>query len=129
MPAGRPTDYSDEICRKARQYLRTFDKDGSLIPTIAGLALELKVSRQTVYAWAKEPEKHEFSDIVNEILAKQEILLVNKGLSGDFNPTIAKLALGKHGYSDKVEQEVSGPAGAPLSIVFSGVDSDGRRKN
>lgn len=116
MPAGRPTDYSDEMCRKARQYLRTFDKDGDLIPTIAGLALELKVSRQTVYAWAKEPEKHEFSDIVNEILAKQEVLLVNKGLSGDFNPTIAKLALGKHGYSEKVEQEVKGEGGGPVII-------------
>lgn len=116
MPAGRPTDYSDEICRKARLYLQTFDKDGDLIPTIAGLALELKVSRQTVYAWAKEPEKHEFSDIVNEILAKQEILLVNKGLSGDFNAAITRLALGKHGYSEKVEQEVKGEGGGPVII-------------
>lgn len=129
MPAGRPTDYSDEICRKARQYLQHFEQYGDAIPSVAGLAVFLKIARSTIYEWAKEEDKCEFSDILQEILAKQEAILLTKGLKNEFNPSITKVILGKHGYSDKVEQEVSGPAGAPLSIVFSGVDSDGRRKN
>lgn len=129
MPAGRPTDYSDEICRKARLYLQDFEQYGDAIPSVAGLAVFLKIARSTIYEWAKEDDKCEFSDILQEILAKQESILLTKGLKNEFNSSITKVILGKHGYSDKVEQEVSGPSGAPLSIVFSGVDSDGRRKN
>jgi hypothetical protein len=33
---------------------------------------------------------------------------------GDYNASISKLMLTKHGYSDKVESEISGPGGGPL---------------
>ena len=43
-------------------------------------------------------------------------MLLNKGLAGEFNATIAKLLLANHGYSDRQQHEVSGPEGAPLSM-------------
>ena len=42
-----------------------------------------------------------FSNIFEKLMSEQEKVLVNKGLTGDYNSTIAKLILTKHGYSDK----------------------------
>ncbi len=42
------------------------------------------------------------------ILARQKRTLINKGLTGVFNATIVKLMLSKHGYSEKVDQTVTG---------------------
>lgn len=110
---ARPTDYSPEIVAKARDYLTNFEGHGDVVPTIAGLADTLGISRETIYDWSSQEEKAEFSDIVEAIRGKQERVLANKGLKGDFNPTIAKLMLTKHGYSDK--QELAGPGGEPLN--------------
>ena len=41
-------------------------------------------------------------------MKKQEKDLINKGLTGDFNSTITKLILTKHGYSDKQDIDHSG---------------------
>ena len=45
-------------------------------------------------------DKEEFSAIVAEILALQERTLLKGGLTEDFNASITKLLLTKHGYSD-----------------------------
>lgn len=101
----RPSLYTEEILARSREYLENFEDHGDAIPSIAGLAILLKVSRQSLYNWA---EKHEdFLDILESIKAKQEQTLINKGLTGEFNAAITKLALGKHGYSDKQETEVN----------------------
>lgn len=109
---GRPTDYGAEKLEKARHYLAHYEEYDDAIPSIAGLSLVLGIARSTVYDWASQPEKAEFSDILQEILSTQEKVLVNKGLKGEFNSNIVKLALGKHGYSDK--QELTGPDGGAL---------------
>lgn len=121
---GRPTDYSEELLAKARSYLTDYDANGDLFPSIAGLAIYLGISRQTVRVWAKEPDKAEFSSIVEECLARQESALTREGIKGTYNPTITKLLLSKHGYSDK--QEVSGPDGGPVesSLTIRFVDAD-----
>lgn len=129
MPAGRPSDYSEEILTKAREYLDSCQDENSRVvdmeneekgyqkyknklvvnlPSVAGLALYLGVARSTVYKWADEHE--EFSDILEDILAEQEKRLIENGLSGDYNPQITKLVLGKHGYHDKqdVDQNIKG---------------------
>ncbi len=115
---GRPTDYTPELLGKARAYLEEFKPESGVLPTIEGLALHLGISRQTVYAWrseilegTKELAKPEFTDIVERILATQAKTLIEKGLSGDFNSSITKMMLGKHGYSDKQEIEHSGSLG------------------
>lgn len=82
------------------------------IPMIEGLALYLGINRDTVYDWqGKYPE---FSDIVKQILAEQAKRLVHGGLSGEYNPLIAKVLLTKHGYREG--SELSGPEGGPVSI-------------
>jgi len=120
MPAGRPNKYKPAILKKAQEYLENCvdeeedwvksqgDKSTSYehrvkvkLPSIEGLALYLGIHRSTVYEWADTYE--EFSDILEKILAEQAQRLVNMGLSGDYNPTIAKLILTKHGYSDRTD--------------------------
>ena len=107
MGAGRPTKYNPEILEKARAYIDNYGEFGDVIPSVAGLSLVLQISRETVYDWAKQEEKQEFSYILQDILAKQESLLVNNGLDGEFNSNITKLVLGKHGYHEKVDNRVA----------------------
>ena len=133
MPGGRPTKYCPiETLAKTREYIRDYKTLGNeeVIPTIAGLAFHLKISRETIYAWAKEGEqvpsedeqpssdridKSDFSDIVGELMAKQELILMNGGLKGVLNPTITKLALTKHNYTDKAE--VGGIGGGAIKMT------------
>ena len=101
---ARPTKYTDDLLDMAYEYLDNwkFNKEGEEIalPSHVGLAMHLNVSRSTMYSWAEEEDKQEFSDILENILEKQQSELINKGLMGVFNPTIAKLVLGKHGFND-----------------------------
>ena len=115
MPAGRPSKYSDETCRKARLYVDGgYAECGDVVPQIVGLACELGINRDTVYEWASDPEKKEFSDIVAGCLSAQERRLVNGSLSGDLNPTITKLLLTKHGYTERIQQELTGADGGAI---------------
>jgi len=111
---GRPTKYCKEILEKAKEYLETFNKDGDVIPTIEGLSLFLGISRPTIYDWEKHEDKKDFSYITREIATKQKQILIQKGLTSDFNSAITKLMLGTHGISEKHYQEVAGVEGRPL---------------
>jgi len=114
---GRPTSYSEAILTKTREYLNSCQdeevaqekKEGwvthkikAKLPTIEGLALFLRVNRDTLYQWAKVHE--DFSDIMDELRQEQADRLINSGLSGDYNPTIAKVLLTKHGYREGIDQ-------------------------
>ncbi len=108
MTAGRPTEYKPEMVEIARSYINThYKENGEQIPTIAGLAFYLNTARSTIYDWASQEDKSDFSDILEALLAIQEKQLINKGLSGDFNPAITKMLLTKHGYSDKQELDLT----------------------
>lgn len=105
-PVGRPTKYTPELVAKAKYYLNNYKEYEDVIPQIAGLAITLDISRDTVYDWAKDEDKREFSDIVKLVLVAQERKLMNGGLDGTFNSNITKLALTKHGYHDKQDNKV-----------------------
>jgi hypothetical protein len=107
---ARPTKYNDKVVAQAKNYLNTWEEAGDMIPSVEGLALNLKLARQTLYNWGDEYP--EFLDILEEINIVQKKTLINKGLSGAFNSNITKLVLGKHGFSEK--QEISGTDGQPL---------------
>ena len=117
MKAGQPTKYNKEVLAKANVYLNEWQKEGDMIPSIEALAPYLGVSRATLYNW--EDKHDEFLDILDEIMAIQKRTLLNNGLSGDFNSNITKLALGKHGLSEK--RELSGVDGKDL--IPSGIDT------
>lgn len=109
MGVGRPVEYNDNMLIKAQEYLASthdrYDeqthKDIVNLPTFEGLAIHLGVHRDTLYDWdSKYPE---FSDIIERLKQFQAHRLINNGLSGKYNHTIAKLILSKHGYADKQE--------------------------
>ena len=112
--AGRPSDYTPEIVEKAWTYAKGgWQAAGDLVPSVAGLACEIGIRRETCHAWAKDETK-EFSNILSTIAENQERTLVNGGLGGVFNPSITKMMMTKHGYSDKIENEHSGPNGGAI---------------
>lgn len=134
MTIGRPTIFNESILAKTREYLdvcvdeeseyhktRGARSDGYErlvkvnLPTIEGLALHLKVHRDTLYAWEKDYA--EFSDMLEELRARQAETLINKALSGDYNSVIAKLILSKHGYKEERATDVT-TSGKPIQIMF-----------
>lgn len=130
MTVGRPPEYNETYLEKAREYLDAcIDEDEQVLTglsvkgtelyrnklrvklaSIGGLARHLRIHRDTIYDWEKKYPA--FSDIIEELRAIQEEELINKGLSGDYNPTIAKVLLTKHGYREG--KELSGVGGADL---------------
>lgn len=118
MPGGRPTKYTPEFLKIAKEYLGNYEsKHEHAIPSVAGLAEISNIRRETLHVWSNEEGKEEFSNILGNILAKQERLLIGSGLKGVFNSAITKLVLGKHGYHDK--QDIGGDQNNPLIPVLN----------
>lgn len=137
MAGGRPTILTEELIENTKRYIescvsgyvsnkKTFiDSNGQEkekidvvyevnLPTIEGLAYELGINKDTIYNWRKGDSENEviFSDLIEDLLHKQAKSLVNNGLSGAYNPTIAKVLLTKHGYREGTEH--SGVEGKDL---------------
>lgn len=111
MTAGRPSKYDPSFIAEADKYIKESQdeevqelvglsaKGTELykkklkvnIPTIESFAVRLGVNKTTLYEWAKDNE--EFSNALSRIKTEQQKRLMNSGLSGDYNPTIAKLVL------------------------------------
>ena len=128
MTSGRLTLYNDEIVQKARDYVVGYAEFGDLVPSIAGLACALGITRETCYAWARDENKAVFSDILDELMQRQERGLLNGGLGGEFNSSISKMMLTKHGYSDKVETDIKSSDGSmtpPTQILIRAADDNG----
>jgi len=105
MKAGRPTIYTKDLVAKALNYADGgWAEAGDAIPSVAGLADELGISRDTCYDWAKDENK-EFSYILERIGGRQERRLINGALLGEFNSAVSKMMLTKHGYSDSVKSD------------------------
>ena len=56
---SRPTKYSEAILKEAREYLANYDSTpyNDKMPSVAGLAVALKISRPTIYDWAEDKDK------------------------------------------------------------------------
>ena len=110
--AGRPTKYSEEILDKAVEYVALFFEGGiipedEVMPSIEGLALYLEISRPTIYDWAAQDDKEEFSYIVEKLRAKQGLILLTGVLTKKLDSSMGKAILSKHGYSEKTEQDIT----------------------
>ena len=122
---ARPTKYTPELLEKAHSYIANWRTLGNAIPSHDALAGYLGITRTTLYDWAGAKDKAEFSDILDEVSRLQKMELVDNGLLGDFNSTMAKLMLTKHGLSDKVETEnkhsidLSGKSEAELEAIIA----------
>lgn len=120
---SRPTKYGQDILDKAYGYLEGF-KNYGVVPSTARLARILNVARSQLYVW--RDEYPEFQDILEAIQAEQEALLIDSGLTGEFVSPITKLLMTKHGYSDRIEQDMTSSDGSmkPTSIELIGVLAD-----
>lgn len=121
---ARPTLYTKKLVKEAWKYVNGgWQEAGDPVPSVAGLACEIGVRRETCHAWAKDENK-EFSNILAEIAAIQERSLLRGGLHGDFNPSITKMMMTKHGYSDRVEQDHTSSDGSmrPTTVIIKGAD-------
>ena len=124
---GRPSLLDEEKLQKAKDYLLGgYEEIGNIVPSTAGLCCYLGVSKSTVYEWAKDtpenkliPLRVEFSDTLKAIQTKQEMILINGGLLQQFSGVITKLMLTNHGYSDKVQTDVTSSDG---SMTPKGLD-------
>lgn len=116
---GRPRLLTPELMEKAESYINKWRELGDKVPGIESFAVFIGVARSTVYKWADEDER--FSDILEEINAKQARELINNGLDSTFNHSITKMMLTKHGYTDKTENlnTLQGANGGPIQVESS----------
>lgn len=96
----RPQEKTPDIVAAAEQYANGgWQEQGEAVPTVEGLALHLGKHRSTLYQWAATDTA--FSDILERVKTQQAVALINGGLTGSLNPTITRLLLCQHGYSEK----------------------------
>ena len=109
MAGGRPTDFNSETTQKTWEYIESgWKKQNERCPTAVGLATWLDVDKVTLYDWASQSEKKEFSHAFKRVKDVQERMLASGGLGGQFNPAITKLMLAtNHGYFDKQATDVT----------------------
>ena len=115
-PPGRPSKYTPELQIQAEWYADNWATTGDVIPSQVGLAVHLGVAESTISLWANDEDKPLFSGTLSKIAARQHNTALNKGLTGDFTAPITKLVLHNFGYSDKSQQELSGPGGKPIEV-------------
>ena len=114
-PIGRPTKYTPELIENCYDYLERHEEIGDVAPIHVGLFLHIGIVPTVGYRWADEDGKEEFKDILEVCKTMQHKVLASSGLTGEFNSTITKLFLTKHGYSDKSEQEVKSEVTTEIS--------------
>ncbi|MGH8578881.1 MAG: terminase small subunit [Gammaproteobacteria bacterium] len=124
---GRPTKYQGEkTLKKVQSYIDSCEnefEDGKngvrlvrcKIPTIEALSLYLGVGVSAIRDW--RAQHNEFSILIGVLLAKQACALIDNGLAGYYNPTIAKVLLAKHGYREGIEH--MGEDGGPMRMDIS----------
>ena len=113
MPAGRPTKKPKDICAEVDKYLKKVEKEDELA-SIAGFCKFLDITKQTVYNWGAQDAK--FLDYLKKIEREQEFSLIKNGLSKKFDSSITKLMLARLGYSDKIENKLTGDEHNPVHI-------------
>lgn len=120
---GRPSEFKEEYIEKVDDYLEENQDEVEAVlesenertgrvrydpklkvklPTIEGFARYINVSKKSLYNWEKEHPK--FLHALEKIKIEQQQRLINMGLSGDYNPTIAKLVLSaNHNMREKAD--------------------------
>jgi hypothetical protein len=100
------TSLNETAIEMAREYIALIvsGEHDEILPTVAGLALHLGLTKMVMYNWKREqtenPYYADFCVIMDVLMSRQEVMLVNSGLSGKYTQQIVKMLLTHHGYSD-----------------------------
>lgn len=139
MAGGAPTKYDPKYCLEVDKYLERCNdlvtNEGKLLvklPTFEGFIewLNIGIAEKTLYNW--RDEYPEFLQSLEKIVRSQKIKLLENGLAGTYNPTIAKLVLASnHNMRDKseVDQTVTqtinlqGASNEELTNIIKGASS------
>lgn len=120
---GRPRLLTPELIDKAENYVKTYAKLGDVIPSRAGMARNLGIGKSTINLWSREQGTDpRFLACLEEMDAEQERALLQSGLLGKFNPTITKMILTQHGYSDRQEIHTTGEQTRVHKVQYEIVD-------
>ena len=120
--AGHPTTYKEIYCDLVDVYLasikdefdefiksnnplsgaQTYERTLTVnLPTMEGFAKFIGIPKVTIYSWRKKQPEFLFS--LEKIIDEQKKRLLENGLSGAYNSTIAKLILSSnHGMAEKI---------------------------
>lgn len=105
-PGGRPSEYKPEYVKKVDEYIQLSlkqNKTTTELPTLVGLAIYFDKVVNTLKNWGKEHP--EFLTALRKLQAYQKRELINRGLLGTYNSTIAKLILSSnHGMTERIDQ-------------------------
>ncbi len=120
---GRPTKYTDEYIENEAIAFHEWLKLPDSI-WYESFAIERGYTPDMFSIWSKSNEK--FSGVYKYAQHWQKQKLLNGSLLNKYNSSITKLVLANTiGWTDKVEQKVTGDSKNPLSFV---VDMDSRSK-
>jgi len=111
---GRPSKLTQEMVDKAAAYMvYDYANVEDAVPSVAGLAIYLGVNKSTLYEFTRVDSElgRDFSVTLTAIKEKQEKMLISGGLKSTYNSTIVKLMMANHGYSDKIEQDITSSDG------------------
>ena len=118
--AGAPEKYNADVLAAAEKYLDGDWEEHNAYPSVAGLARYLhktgvvKVSRETLYNWAKDPEKQDWIDLMAMIGDEMEVTVGDRCIRKDYDSATGRLILAHRGYSEKHSLEHSGPGGGSI---------------
>jgi hypothetical protein len=118
-PGGRPSEYTPAVIDQLNQYLKEAVPENMSIPTVEGLALELGITKKTLYNWSEQHE--EFLHALEELKMRQKEALVKTGIFGgkEINATIIALLLKvNHDMTDKVDITSQGQKLEPTQIII-----------
>jgi len=116
-PGGRPSKYTEDMPARVRYYIKSCT---NVLPSQAGFAHSIDVSKRTIVRWKKKNE--EFCQALERLHTVQHNELIQKGLTGEYNPTICKLILcSNHGYKKRIDVTTNNDMITPQIVNYADV--------
>lgn len=117
---GRPTKYTKEFIEGEADALEEWMRKPESI-YFKRFAFDRGYSQQRLSEFAEMNQK--FSETLTRAREWQEIRFVEGGLTEEFNGSFCKFVMGNAcGWSDKMENKISGDAANPLQFLLEKID-------